>query len=184
MNTHIPDTTLQEYADRALSPEVMHSIREHCHQCDYCAQRVRAVTSLGRGMKRIPLEKPSQNFTDRVMESLGIQESPSLIWKFVSFISPIILVVITLAVSATAYFTLSSWKGTGNSDSATSITQTFDTAKKALTTSTHEVNLWLTKLFPFHFSNDGLYLTVFLICFLTAIGLLDRYLFPHFLKKQ
>ncbi|MBI5214238.1 MAG: hypothetical protein HY960_00635 [Ignavibacteriae bacterium] len=181
---HLTDREIQELADTKVKNNSFTQANRHLMECRICAERVRAISELSRSIKKIRLEHPSKDFTSQLIRKIGIKEAPSFAWKVLTNFAPLFMLTIVMVVLVGAL----QISGTTESQEITlaveKVQTAYSDATKQISTASTALNVWLKKLFPFAFAGDSVTLIIFLVCFLSAIALLDKYLFAHFVKRR
>ncbi|TAK65410.1 MAG: hypothetical protein EPO24_02500 [Bacteroidetes bacterium] len=126
----------------------------------------------------------STGFTDNVMATIGVKDTPSFAWKVLTNLAPLVMATIILLIIAGALYISGAWNNTEFSHAAGITKSSYQVVSTWISQGTHQLNTWLLKIFPFHFTNNGIMLTVFLLCFFSAIGLMDKYLFANLMKRK
>lgn len=74
---HVPQWTLDLYAEDALPPEERDGVRAHVEQCCHCAGELEASRALFASLAGLPRFVPGPDFTDAVMARVTIRPEGS-----------------------------------------------------------------------------------------------------------
>lgn len=74
---HVPQWTLELYAEDALPPEEREEVRAHVEQCGYCAGELEASRALFASLAQLPRFAPMPDFADAVMARVTIRPEGS-----------------------------------------------------------------------------------------------------------
>ena len=181
---HITEQILQEFIEKRLSSQETRIVSSHLSGCSSCNEQMKSYSLLHRTIKQIPLEKVSSDFTTQLLKKLNIKEAPSFLWNLLTNIAPLLLITVVLVILVGA-LQVSGALNTPEVSNSIQLTQkAYSVVSDGLTSGSQTVNSWLNTLFPFKFASEGLTFTIFLICFLSAIALLDKFLFIKLLRKR
>ena len=84
---HLTRNMLFEAAEEFPSGE----ITDHLLACEECRVLLGEFRKINTALKRMPLERPSRDFTEHVLTRLGILARPSIGWMMLKNLAPIIL---------------------------------------------------------------------------------------------
>lgn len=74
---HVPQWTLELYAEDALPPDEREEVRAHVEQCAYCAGELEASRALFASLAQLPRFAPAPEFADAVMARVTIRPEGS-----------------------------------------------------------------------------------------------------------
>ena len=84
---HVTETDFQQYSDGTLGASEASAVEKHLEECNECAARLVVFRSIETELRKIPLEKVSGKFTERVMRAVGLREAPGFLRSlFVNFL--------------------------------------------------------------------------------------------------
>jgi anti-sigma factor RsiW len=177
---HLTNDDLYAYADGNLPEEDRMKADLHLRGCASCRERSGAIRTLDRAIRSVPLERASPGLSREVLSRLGLRETPSWVYTLLKNIAP--LVALT-AVVAVAYVAIAPSGGpaeaTGAGESARGLLQTAD---RYSAMGVQSINAWMGTYFSFAKNSAGL--MGFLVVFLGAIALLDRFVVMPMFRKR
>ena len=184
MMNHLSDNEIQEFIDNRLPVHQATEFATHVEECSYCSGRIQSFAELNRRMKDISPARVSPDFTSQVMRRIGIKEAPSFAWNVLTNLAPFILVTIVLVIIVTALNAAGTFATPQYTQTIQSTQQVYSTVTKELASTSQGMNEWMNKIFPFKLTDDGRFLTLFVICFFSAIGLMDKYLIAPMWRRK
>ncbi len=181
---HLTENTFHEYIEKRLSPQEQRIVSSHLSICTVCNERMQSLSVLHRSIKHVPLERVSPDFTRHLMKKLNIKETPSFLWNLLTNIAPLLLITIVMVVLVGALQVSGALDTPEVSNSIQMTQKAYTTVSENLSVASQTVNSWLNVLFPFKFAGEGFMFTLFLICFLSAIALFDKFFIMRILRKR
>jgi hypothetical protein len=181
---HITSFEMQEYLDAFLSADRKKEIDEHCAQCSQCSASLRSMERLDAVLRKMPVDRTSQNFTRRVMTALEPRKSSGFLWFIFKNLAPIIGIVSILVV---IYYVLQLTGAYDTSEISKSVAVT-QSVYGAVHTSIAETlagfSRGLKTMFPFLYTKGSYGLLAFVLVLFGFVALLDKMvIFPLFKKK-
>ncbi|HUL43069.1 MAG TPA: hypothetical protein VLY03_01795 [Bacteroidota bacterium] len=177
---HLSMAQLFECADGTGSD----TVSRHLNACEECRARLRAVIVTEREIRTLPHEHPSEQFTRRVMERLGIKGSSSLAWTVFRNLGPLVAMS---AVTGIVFVVLKRTGVLGGSDIGESMSATgklADSVTHQLSGGAATLSMWLQNLLPSGFGGSSLTVAIFLLLSLAAVGVLDRFIVSPIWRKR
>jgi hypothetical protein len=180
---HLRNEELQEFADGFYDEQIRAQIELHLRTCTDCRARVEGLAKLRDIIRRVPAERVSYSFTNRVMRRIGVRESSSFLWFLLKNIAPIIglFIVVGIVYVALTFTGIVDTSGIGQSDGT--INTIYDKFSGELTTATSAFNGWLKRIFPFLYSKTSYSLIAVLVVIIIA-ALLDKYLLIPIFRRR
>lgn len=174
----------QEELHNHLDGELASDIELHLRACASCQSKLKALQAIDRSLRSMPLEHAGPGFTERVMQELRVSASPSFGWTVLRNLAPLlalaIVVTVTLVVlNLAGVFDTGEFRQTGVVAKGV-----YDKVGGSMTTGIQAFNSWISKYFSFAFANNTYGLTSFVLFFLGAIALLDKYLIMPMMRKR
>ncbi len=178
---HLSQEELQDHAGGDLPDERAAAAADlHLRTCAECARRIDHFRALERALRSMPLERASEDLSRTVLKRLGIREGQS--WLFTLFMNFAPLLAL-LAVLAVVHFILGRQPaGAPGQNSGEGVRTLFQFADKYSAVGIQSVNDWVGKYLAFMKGRGGL--TGFLILFLGAIALLDKYIVMPLIRRR
>jgi anti-sigma factor RsiW len=181
---HPAEQELFDYADGLLGPSRSALIRSHLEECSRCRAAVGAAVAVSGALRRIGPERPSPQFTGRLLNRLGLQEATPLWWLFLRNLAPLL---VAAGVAGTLLVLGGGGEGTQGGSAQKSLIDVPRIAA-AVREAVGTVSAWTTGLFTSHVSfslgRDALSQTVYLALLFAAIALLDRYVLGPMLRRR
>ena len=177
---HLTSHQIQEYVG-GVAPD---AIELHVRLCSECQSNVSAFRALERAIRSIPLEKASPRFTERIMRSLSIKQSTSFSWMLFKNLAPILALMIVAGIVFAVLRATGVWQATELQQTATLTQTVYDQFGGSLNGGVQTFNDWMAKYFSFAFARNTYGLTAFVLIFLGAIALLDKYILMPMMKKR
>lgn len=181
---HLTEHELQEMADKKVQNNAFNAASKHLMECPVCTERMNSIYQLSRSIRQIPLERPSKDFTSRVISRIGIKEAPSLVWRVMTILAPLVMLAFVVVVIVGALQVSGASEEQRIPTAITEARTALNSITSYLETTVATINQKMKILLPFAFAGNSLSLLIFLVCFLSAIGLLDKYLFAHLIKRR
>lgn len=180
---HPNNHDLQEFADNACDERTRSRISLHLQTCTDCRLRAEGVEKLGNLIRRIPAERTSKAFTERVMRKISVADSPSFLWFLLKNVAPVIGLVIVIGAVYTALTLTGILDASGNEQAGGTLTAVYEKIGGQLTSATSSFSEWFKRVFPFLYSKTSYSLIAMLVVIIIA-ALIDRYLLiPIFRRK-
>lgn len=181
---HLTSEQLQDYLDTRLSTADATHVEAHCESCPRCATVLAELRVLHSALRRLPLEKVSPEFTERVLTRLRVSTAPSLLWNILRNLAPIlslsaILGVLFMVLHSTGQIRQSEFEPT--LIMGRSILEGLRDGGGEMMTGLNE---FIQSYFSFAFAEKSYGLTLFVLLFFGAIALLDRALFAPMLRRK
>lgn len=181
---HLTSDQLQEYVDGFIDPRHRNEIDLHLHTCDECGGKMKSLRLFGSSLKNIPLERVNPNFTLRVMERLGIKESPSFVWSIFKNLAPLLGLFIVIGIVYGVLKFTGMLEGSGVGKSITATQSAYNSVATEISTGVSAFNGLLKNLFPFLYAKSSYGLTAFLFVLFIIVALLDKFIFVPMFKKR
>lgn len=181
---HITSELIQEYSDGVLNTEMQNIIKMHLAGCKLCRDNLNSFQVVDSALQKMLLENTNPHFTHRVMERLGIKESPSIIWSIFKNLAPLFgLIIIVSIIYGVLKFT-DKLDGSGVGESITATQSVFNTASSGVSNGISTFNLWMKNIFPFLYTKSSYSLAAFLIVFFIIVALLDKFIFMPIVRRK
>jgi len=169
---HSTSEELYALIDRQLDATDHARVTEHLLECARCRSLYESLVAFDAAYKRMPLERVSDSFTEKVTRALGLSPSSGLLSHILQNGAYVLALLIVLGVM-TAVFALtgvipSSQPGPAGKPGPEILTQLGD----ALSGAALELVHWLGEYFPF--GRGALSVSVAVACVLGALALIDR----------
>ena len=184
MTVHLTQEEIQEYALNSMRHERQDEMNLHLHVCPECCARLRASTELEETFRGIPLDETSANFTERVVQRLGLKESSSFAWFVFRNLAPLAALSVVIIV---VYFVLDYGGALRSPQMQQSVAvgkSVYETIGSKIAGGVTACTLWMQKYLSFAFARNVYSLTIFLIAFFGAISLLDKYIFSPMMRRK
>ena len=179
---HLTQNELQEIADGGRASEENAAAELHLRLCQECTKRLAVLRLIERAIRSLPLEKAPPGLSRNVLKSLGIGEASSWLYTLVRNLAPLaaltcVLVVVSLVLGRPAV-------QAGGGVSGESAGWLIELAGRYAFLGMQALNNWAGTYLSFALARQSIGLTGFLLVFLAAIALLDRYVFMPRLRKR
>jgi hypothetical protein len=143
MTDHVSRETLQLMADGELSEEAVRSVRLHVGSCDSCQKAYRSLVQFDRLMRNMPVRSLSQEFTNRVLARLGIQQRTPFLFRVLEHFASLVAVFFVAALGGTVWAVLALSSGQGSGGQSVDYLQPLEAAGTWLTASWSEFAQWM-----------------------------------------
>ena len=182
---HPTSFELQKYVDAVILNGEKAEIDKHLDHCSACAVKIQSMKKLDTVIRQVPLDRPSINFTNRVMVSMNKRASSSLGWVILKNLAPVVGIIVIL------YMVYSVLQLTGSSN--TSEVNEWNRVIQSSSTTVHntvsacisDLNGWLKSVFPFLYMKSSYGLMAFLVVLFALVAILDKaVIFPIFKRKM
>jgi anti-sigma factor RsiW len=181
---HPTQQELFEYADGALAPSRSEEIAAHLEACPGCRDARRASVLLDGALRRVRPDRPSRDFTARVLGRLGVKESTPLVWLFLRNFAPV-LVAGTVAIAIMTLGSAGPEPGGGpGQKSLFDASQAVGTLNRVLEAFTSWTGSLSARYLAFSVGKDSFSLMILIPCLLAGIGLLDRFFLGPILRRR
>jgi hypothetical protein len=179
MTEHLQPVEIELYLNNELQARDLAAADEHLRRCEQCRRELKLARSIDSALREVPRLLPSGDFTGRVMRELGIGESQSFIWGFLSNLAPLVAMVI---VSGLIYLALAAAGVMKPENEQANPVLDYRPLGDAVDKGIGALNGWLVSLT----SNLGVTTTtaLFLVFLLAVIVTADRFLFVPFLRRR
>jgi anti-sigma factor RsiW len=178
---HLTTTQMQEYADGLSEGSGYES---HVRSCAECRMNLKRFRDLEKTLRRIPLERVSSGFTEGLMKQLGVRESSSFAWAILKNLAPLLALTFVLGVLFAVLQLSGVFQGSQVQPSVEATQSAYVKLGGSVSAAIGAFNGWLEKYFSFAFAKSSYGLTVFLLLFLGAIALLDRFLLMPMMRRR
>lgn len=181
---HPTPSQLQDYLDGLPGDFSREDIGSHLHSCVRCRAQVDALEALDAALRNVPPEQVSAGFTGRVMASLGVSESSTLLWKLLKNLAPLVALTLVIGIVAgvLGYFGL--FEGTQVEQSVIATQSAYTVVGGKVSAGIAAMNGWLERYASFAFAGTSYGMTAFLVAFLGAVALLDKFLFMPLMRRR
>jgi hypothetical protein len=181
---HLTSFEMQEYLDALLSVDRKKEIDDHCAQCSQCSATLRSMQRLDAALRKMPVEKASQNFTRRVMTALEPQKSSGFLWLIFRNLAPF-LGTVTILVVIYYVLQLTGAYDTSEISKSVAVTQSvYGTIHTTVAESFTGFSKGLKSIFPFLYTEGSYGLLAFVLVLFGLVALLDKMvIFPLFKRR-
>jgi hypothetical protein len=181
---HPTSFELQEYLDGLIDDKKRSEIEIHVGFCNDCDAALKSLRNLGAAISNIPQEKTSHNFTDGVMRQLGVKPSQSFAWKILRNLAPLFALLVLVGIIYWAMNVAGTLDSSGLGVSLKETQKVYSALDNGLTIATAKLNGSFKSIFAFLYVKGISGLTTFLVLFLCAVGILDKYVFMPLIRKK
>jgi len=179
---HVTRTQLQEYADRILDEAQAREIEMHVQGCQQCRAALASFRRLENVIKKIPLERTSADFTQRVMNAVGVARSRNFARQL--FLNFLPLVFVALLIAGAVVFVDSSSRETVSHEGA-GYAQTFAQEMRYVVSAAIALVLdWTVRLVGISTSIPFIKLVVGLLIAFALVAIFDEFVFLPMMKKR
>ena len=177
---HLTSDQIQDFIDGVISNEA----ELHLRQCSPCQSKMRAYKKLDRTLRSVPLDEPPQNFTQRVMQQVGVRQLPSFSWTLFKNLAPLFALTLVAGIAFVALRMAGVFEGTEVQQSTNAAQTIYDQVGRSVSGGVQAFNGWMAKYFSFAFAKSSYGLTAFILIFFGVIALLDKYLIMPMMKRK
>lgn len=177
---HPTHEELMDHADGLLESGRAAAAEAHLRDCAECASRLRAIRTVERAIRSLPLEPAPQDLSRAVLKRIGIREAPPLLYTLFKNFAPLAALSVIMVV---VYVILG--KPSGAADAAASGESArglFQMADQYSSSAVAAVNAWASTYLSFAKNSAGL--AGFLLVFLGVVALLDKFIVMPRIRKR
>jgi anti-sigma factor RsiW len=176
---HLTDEQLQMYVDEVLTEEESYAIAKHLQACSQCSSEHASLTRLHRTLKSFPVERVGSDFTQTLLEKLGIAPKTTFLYRVAENFAYAFGLVIVLGMMLTA-FVVTGVVTTGQLSAILDpVIQTTEIVVKQIRSSLALLVVATRSYLPFLFADAGMKMAVTATLAVGMLALLDK-----FLKKR
>jgi predicted anti-sigma-YlaC factor YlaD len=182
MNTHLTNNELLEYTDGLTDSLRSLAADEHLRACPRCSSRLQMLRRLERAVRKIPSERVSESFTQRVMVVVGLGRSSFARQLFANFL-PLAIAIVVIAALVGVF------AGEPSQDpvslQGSEVVQTLGQhIGEILSTGTSVMFDWTMKLVGISAAVPSIKLVIGLLLAFALIALFDEFVFLPMMKKR
>ncbi|MBA4312576.1 MAG: hypothetical protein C0417_08090 [Chlorobiaceae bacterium] len=181
---HLTSELIQEYLDGLVTTDIRNSIEIHLDDCNICRDKMKSYQAIDSALKTMPCENANPYFTQRVMERLGIKESPSIIWSIFKNLAPLLGLIIIVGVIYAALRFTGKLEGSGVGDTVTATQSVYNTAASGISSGISSFTGWMKNIFPFLYTKNSYGIVVYLLILFIIVALLDKFIFMPIVKRK
>jgi hypothetical protein len=181
---HLTSYELQEYIDRVLDARKQAEVESHLGGCRECSDRCAALRLIDAELRRMPLERVSANFTERVMRSLRLDGRASFFKQLTVNLLPLIGAMLAVVV-VVALFSAKDVAEAGLPGEAQRYVQTYEqTVGDLLSSGSTAVFNWVKEVVGVSSSIPSLKFIIGLFLAFGAVALFDEFVFVPMMRKK
>jgi anti-sigma factor RsiW len=182
--THIPHITLQEYFDRLLHSEDVAEVERHLGVCEKCASLLQFLKETEGAVRRIPLERPSPDFTQRVMRRIGLVGAKSLLRHLAFSLLPLVGVFLLVAILVGVVSAPSAEQSPLTTEASRQAETMGTTIGNAISTGTGVLSSWVADLVAYSATMPTLKFIIGILLVFAGIALFDEFVFVPLMRKR
>ena len=181
---HLTAKEIQALADQTIDSSRKTELLNHAASCRRCAAELSFERSLAQAIRTAPLHKTSVQFTSKVMGQVDPGFRNSLVFRMFGGVGRFIAMAAVLGVIA--YGLTLNVPGTSDATQGPAtvlfgeISSYYDSAKEFLNSRSTQVNQTVDQ----RASGQGMQILAMTFVVLIALGLLDRFVFRHFVRMK
>ena len=177
---HLSYLQLQE----VLAGDATREQELHASRCAACRAGIEELRRIDITLRSLPAERTTGEFEGNVMRRIGLRSSPSFVWILFKNIAPAfaLLLVSVIVVATLNYF--GAFEGSGLQQSASNLQSATDWLSTEVAQVTSTFTQWLEKYFSFAFAKSSYGLTAYVVFFLAAVALVDKFLLMPMMRKR
>lgn len=187
---HLTSIQLEEYIDHTIDESAIGQIELHIRVCVDCRDRLERFQQIERSLKRIPPERVSANFTERVMQQLGVQRSLSVAWSVFKILAPLFAMALVVGIVYLVLQISGAFVESGIGQSVEATKSIYNEVSDGMANCITTFNGWMKTFFPFLYPPSAGYertsygLVAFVVLFFGAVGLLDKFIFMPMVRRR
>ncbi len=175
---------LQEYLDTGQTGLSNSDISMHLRSCKECGERVASLREMDKAIRNAGRERVSAQFTQRVMKQLGIEYPASFAWYFFRNLAPLFALSVIVGIIFIVFQLSGTFQNPHVQQSVSSAQSLYGKTSGTLSEYLERFNEGVQKYFSFAFAKNTYGLTLFMVLFIGAVALLDRYLLIPMMKRK
>ena len=181
---HFSFTRLQEYADGLLNKTISEEIALHVRTCHECNKKMEVLKSIELSIRKIPLENASDDFTERVMNRLGVERVSGFAWEVLKTLAPVISLAFLSGVIYAVFHYTGMFRDSDVQHSVKATESVYNSISNNLFNGVTGFNSLIGKYIPFANQKEHYWLTAFLVLLFGAVALLDKYIVMPTMRKR
>jgi hypothetical protein len=180
---HPEEHQLQDFVDKMLDENHERAVSQHLLLCNQCARKVRRLQIVDNVIRRSLLEKAPPEISGNVLNRLGIVEAPPFAWKILKNLAPVVGLIMVGMIVFVVFKVTGKFNEPGIQSSLQAGQSIYTKVGENLSSGFSVFNSWMRTYVRFAFAGKSGGLTAFIVLFLAAIAILDKFVFAPMLKR-